>query len=403
RNSAMLNFFSGGRGGNTVCFCSGGARGLAFGSPPKGFGKAEGAAGKEERGPGSPALPSWLRPPLVERGGRRSQRLPVGCEEAEEGEAGPGAPAGGLPGGGGGPLLGTGAAALISGLLSKVNLGFRFRVSAEGLALWNLALERAVSQAALMTLEESLSLLMRDWGSVAPESKCSLSSCRRSSTRPEVASIEPLGQDEHQCSQKAVVQARLTQPTRLTSIIFAEDITTGQVLRCDAIVDLIHGIQIVSTTRELYLEDSPLELKIQALDSEGNTFSTLAGLVFDWTIVQDAGADSFSDAHSALRILTFLESMYAPPSYISEMEKVAKQGDTVLVSGMKTGSAKLKARIQEAVYKNVPPAEVRLLILENILLNPAYDVYLMVGTSIHYKVQKIRQGKITGVSVTRQP
>ena len=44
---------------------------------------------------------------------------------------------------------------------------------------------------------------------------------------------------------------------------------TGQVLRCDAIVDLIHGIQIVSTTRELYLEDAPLELKIQALDSEG--------------------------------------------------------------------------------------------------------------------------------------
>jgi nuclear pore complex protein Nup210 len=42
------------------------------------------------------------------------------------------------------------------------------------------------------------------------------------------------------------------------------------VLRCDAIVDLIHGIQIVSTTRELYLEDSPLELKIQALDSEGD-------------------------------------------------------------------------------------------------------------------------------------
>lgn len=48
---------------------------------------------------------------------------------------------------------------------------------------------------------------------------------------------------------------------------------TGQVLRCDAIVDTIHGIQIVSTTRELYLEDSPLELKIQALDSEGKRFT----------------------------------------------------------------------------------------------------------------------------------
>lgn len=54
-----------------------------------------------------------------------------------------------------------------------------------------------------------------------------LSSLRRSSTRPEVASIEPLGPDEQQCSQKAVVQARLTQPARLTSIIFAEDISKG--------------------------------------------------------------------------------------------------------------------------------------------------------------------------------
>jgi hypothetical protein len=51
--------------------------------------------------------------------------------------------------------------------------------------------------------------------------------------------------------------------------------------------------------------------------------------------------------------------------------------------------------------KSVHPAEVRLLILENILLNPAYDVYLLVGTSIDYKVQKIRQGEITGMSVTR--
>uniref|UniRef100_A0A8B9ZLT8 Nucleoporin 210 n=1 Tax=Anas platyrhynchos TaxID=8839 RepID=A0A8B9ZLT8_ANAPL len=198
-------------------------------------------------------------------------------------------------------------------------------------------------------------------------------------------------QGEHQCSRKAVVQARSSQPTRLTSIIFAEDI----ILRCDAIVDIIHGIQIVSTTRELYLEDSPLKLKIQALDSEGNTFSTLAGLVFDWTIVKDTDADGFSDSHNALRILKFSESTYIPPSYILEMEKVAKQGDTILVSGMKTGSSKLKATIQENVYKHVHPAEVRLLILENILLNPAYDVYLLVGTSIQYRVQKIRQGKIT--------
>lgn len=62
--------------------------------------------------------------------------------------------------------------------------------------------------------------------SMAPGSDLSSFYCR-SSTRPEVASIEPLGPNEQQCSQKAVVQARLTQPARLTSIIFAEDISKG--------------------------------------------------------------------------------------------------------------------------------------------------------------------------------
>lgn len=33
----------------------------------------------------------------------------------------------------------------------------------------------------------------------------------------------------------------------------------------------------------------------------GNTFSTLAGLVFDWTIVKDTEADGYSDTHNALR------------------------------------------------------------------------------------------------------
>ncbi|KAM9342143.1 nuclear pore membrane glycoprotein 210 isoform 2-T2 [Pholidichthys leucotaenia] len=223
---------------------------------------------------------------------------------------------------------------------------------------------------------------------------------RWSSTRPEVASIQAVDEDSVRgCSRKAVLQALSTQPSRLTSIIFAEDVVTGQVLRCDAIVDIISEIQIVSTTRELHLEDSPLALRIHALDSEGNTFSTLAGLVFDWTLVKDVDVNGFSDSYNSLRVLKFSESTYTPPGYISEMERVGKQGDIILVSGLKTGHAKLKAKIQESLYKDVGAAEVRLLILENILLSPAHDVYLLVGTSIQYRVLKIRQGTITELSM----
>uniref|UniRef100_A0A671VZW8 Nucleoporin 210 n=1 Tax=Sparus aurata TaxID=8175 RepID=A0A671VZW8_SPAAU len=223
---------------------------------------------------------------------------------------------------------------------------------------------------------------------------------RWSSNRPEVASIQALDEDSSKgCSRKAVVQALSTQPSRLTSIIIAEDVVTGQVLRCDAIVDIISEIQIVSTTRELHLEDSPLALRIHALDSEGNTFSTLSGLVFDWTLVKDVDVNGFSDSYNSLRVLKFSESTYNPPTYISEMERVGKQGDIILVSGLKTGHAKLKAKIQEPLYKDVGAAEVRLLILENIMLSPAHDVYLLAGTSIRYRLLKIRQGTMTEVTM----
>lgn len=48
--------------------------------------------------------------------------------------------------------------------------------------------------------------------------------------------------------------------------------------------------------------------------------------------------------------------------------------------------------------QDVGAAEVRLLILENVMLSPAYDVYLLAGTSIRYRVLKIRQGTITGLA-----
>lgn len=52
-----------------------------------------------------------------------------------------------------------------------------------------------------------------------------------------------------------------------------------------------------------------------------------------------------------IRVLKFSESTYTPPAYISEMERVGKQGDKILVSGLKTGHARLKAKIQEPLYK----------------------------------------------------
>jgi len=51
--------------------------------------------------------------------------------------------------------------------------------------------------------------------------------------------------------------------------IWCNAINMTDILQCDVIVDRIHSVDIVSRTRELYLEDPPERLKIRALDDEG--------------------------------------------------------------------------------------------------------------------------------------
>uniref|UniRef100_A0A452HH77 BIG2 domain-containing protein n=1 Tax=Gopherus agassizii TaxID=38772 RepID=A0A452HH77_9SAUR len=178
------------------------------------------------------------------------------------------------------------------------------------------------------------------------------------------------------------------------TFIYSHILVTGHLLRCDIIVDMINSIEIISRTREIYVEDSPLELTVRALDVEGNTFSSLSGMTFEWSIAKDDDMEGL-ELSSKIRILKYSEAEYSPPDYIVEMEQAGKQGDRTLVSGIKTGAAIIKVRIQEPTYKKVAAALVRLLVLENIFLIPSYDIYLLVGAYIQYQVAKIVQGKIT--------
>ncbi|OWK05324.1 hypothetical protein Celaphus_00001966 [Cervus elaphus hippelaphus] len=98
-----------------------------------------------------------------------------------------------------------------------------------------------------------------------------------------------------------------------------------------------------------------------------------------------------------LMILRYSEAEYSPPAYIAEMEKEEKQGDMILVSGIKTGAAIIKVRISEPFYKKVAAASIRLLVLENIFLIPSQDIYLLVGAYIKYRVAKMVQGRMTEV------
>ncbi|XP_069072118.1 nuclear pore membrane glycoprotein 210-like [Pleurodeles waltl] len=218
------------------------------------------------------------------------------------------------------------------------------------------------------------------------------------STRPDVVSVTPVYTNGSSCSQMAFLSSQSMQPTRLGSVIITEDQVTGHLVRCDVVVDLIHSIEIVSRSRELYLDDAPLELAVRAMDQEGNTFSSLSGISFEWSIVKDDKTENIEPSNR-IRILKYSEAEYTPPDYIAEMELRQKQGDLILVSGIRTGASVIKVRVLEPVYRFVEDATVRLFVLENIFLLPSNDVYLLVGAYIRYRVSRLIHGKITEVDL----
>lgn len=68
------------------------------------------------------------------------------------------------------------------------------------------------------------------------------------------------------------------------------------------IVDSFTRLEIVTTTRELYVEEAPEEFEVQAYDLHGNQFSSLEGLKFTWQFETiDAGQQRAVPAHSILR------------------------------------------------------------------------------------------------------
>jgi nuclear pore complex protein Nup210 len=129
-------------------------------------------------------------------------------------------------------------------------------------------------------------------------------------------------------------------------------VNTKEIVRCDVIIDKITSVSIVTTTKELHLEEAPSKFTLRGYGGKGNEFSTLEGIPFKWWLeTPTAETSSVTDPQSIMRFLPFSESLYNAPASISTLEERRLQGSQVLVEGLKTGSANVFAKIQDPVYK----------------------------------------------------
>lgn len=74
------------------------------------------------------------------------------------------------------------------------------------------------------------------------------------------------------CCSRMIVSSGIKELRRYTETVLAEDVHSGLVLRCEVILDAIHSLNIVTTTREIFLDESPELFEVRAYDDQGKIF-----------------------------------------------------------------------------------------------------------------------------------
>ncbi|KHJ90181.1 hypothetical protein OESDEN_09978 [Oesophagostomum dentatum] len=205
------------------------------------------------------------------------------------------------------------------------------------------------------------------------------------STRADVVSVSPLDAKAGECLDKAEIQAiPKTVSGELSAVIFAEDSNSGTMLSCGVTVDQIAKIRIKTTTKILFVDAAPARILLEALNSEGDTFSTLSEIPVEWELTH-------SGEGRPLRIVPFEQSTYEAPAEIVALEKKKKKGYIILVEGVLTGSATLTARFAESHFKGIASHSLDLVVVANLLLLPAHDLFLPVNAVVPFQVQIVKQ------------
>jgi nuclear pore complex protein Nup210 len=126
-------------------------------------------------------------------------------------------------------------------------------------------------------------------------------------------------------------------------------------------------------------------------------FSTVRGHVFEWALLKDDEAvHQQLDPESILSLVKFKDSLYSTDGIISSLEDQGLHGDEVLVSGINTGTAKVRVKLAEKMWKAVAPDIVKLLVIENLMLLPSADSYIMPYSYVDYRIERRKHGKVQG-------
>ncbi|KAH3764385.1 nuclear pore membrane glycoprotein 210 [Pelomyxa schiedti] len=163
---------------------------------------------------------------------------------------------------------------------------------------------------------------------------------------------------------------------RHSTWVTAEDQLSDSILRCEVSVDDIHRLDIATTTRILY-KGLVQVVSLTGFDSSNNHFSTLEGILFDWTIETLSLSTPF-------RIRNFRDVSVEASQMLLELEAKGLRSNAVALESMTVGKAKLSSCITG--NSRVPPVSAVMTVLLQLVLSPAKSLYVVPGSVIKYSL-----------------
>lgn len=135
------------------------------------------------------------------------------------------------------------------------------------------------------------------------------------------------------------------------------------------------------------MEEAPEEFSVRAYNDQGNEFSTLEGLIFIWNV------ESNSKKGENVKFIKFRDSTYALEPTLEMMETKGLQGSKVLLEGVRTGSSKVTVRLASKNYADVPPAEVTVMVVANLRIEP-HTAFVMPGATVDYHAEQMKSNRV---------
>ena len=146
----------------------------------------------------------------------------------------------------------------------------------------------------------------------------------------------------------------------------ASDIETGEILKCEAKVKPIRRLQILTKFRTLDVGDHE-QVELIAFDEENNSFTTLEGLKFEWSVQGQGRAD----------FVNFRDSNFKTTEERHRLENMNYQSDIIILRGIRTGKVTLSVKLLDRSYSTEIATSVDIFVIEHFEIEPQRDLFLL--------------------------